>query len=50
MLTFQLQNKPSTVPEFEDKNIIWPITYFMHEVQNRFFNLLVDGSHFSGLQ
>jgi hypothetical protein len=43
MLTFQLQNEQNTVAEFEDKNMLWPITNCTHVGQNMFCHLLVDG-------
>ena len=50
MLTLQLLNEHYTVPEFEDKNMLWPISNYLQVGQNMFFHLLVDGSHVLRLQ
>ena len=40
MLTLQLLNEHYAVPEFEDKNMLWPISNYLQVGQNMFFYLL----------
>ena len=37
MLTLQLLNEHYAVPEFEDKNMLWPISNYLQVGQNMFF-------------